>query len=147
MSSTTPSPSKIFGLLRKSPRSSGFAPPPTSVYVKPSPDLDIAAPSGDAAATATMPAIVAVRPQQPSLRVDAKLGAFEMSIAVLKEAAGLASGVPYLGAVANIFVQIIRIKGVRFLSLLRSERDGFEHCFFIFYFFRKSTFIKRCGKR
>ena len=120
MSSTpTGSPSKIFGLLRKSPRSSEFAPPPTSVNTKTPPDLDIAAPLGDAVATATatttMPVVVAVRPQQPSsLRVDAKLGAFEMSIAVLNEAASLASGVPYLGAVANIFVQIIRIKGVRF---------------------------------
>lgn len=117
MSSTTPSPPKIFGLLRKSPRSSEFTPPPTSINVKTPPgnpsDLGIATPPGDAAASTTMPVVVAVRPQQPSLRVDAKLGAFEMSMAVLKDAASLASGVPYLGAVANIFVQIIQIKSVR----------------------------------
>ena len=49
---------------------------------------------------------------QPA-RTDAKFGAFEMSVAVLNEAANLALSVPYLGSVANIFVQIIRIKGVR----------------------------------
>lgn len=55
---------------------------------------------------------VMVKPVLPA-RTDAKFGAFEMSIAVLNEAASLALSVPYLAAVANIFVQIIRIKGVR----------------------------------
>jgi hypothetical protein len=59
---------------------------------------------------------VMIKPQPA--RTDAKFGAFEMSIAVLNEAATLALSVPYLAAVANIFVQIIRIKGVRFFFLL-----------------------------
>ena len=68
-----------------------------------------------------------------TIRVDAKLGAFEMSIAVLNEAASLASGVPYLGAVANVFVQIIRIKGVRFFFYFRQrERDGWVNCDVLF---------------
>ena len=129
MSSTpTPSPSRIFGLLRRS-RSSELAPPPlptTSVNVVKSPpptgdlslaDLDIAAVAApgdgnDAARTV----VVAMRQPRP-LRVNPKMGAFEMSVALLNEAASLAAGVPYLGAVANIFTQIIRIKSVRFFSL------------------------------
>jgi len=41
------------------------------------------------------------------IRMDVKTGAFEMSIAVFKEAASLASSVPYLGAVAGIFLHSI----------------------------------------
>jgi hypothetical protein len=107
---------------------------------------------------------------QPA-RADAKFGAFEMSIAVLNEAASLALSVPYLGSVANIFVQIIRIKGVRcffpsffpFLFSLSSslvlffdfsrlqERRTFDcFCFSsieIDDVYRKSICIERCGKR
>ena len=144
MSSTpTPSPSKIFGRLRSSRSSSEFAPPPlptTSVNVVKSPpptgdlslsDLDIAtaaaaavvatpAPGDDAAARTV---VVAMRQPRP-LRVNAKMGAFEMSIALLNEAASLAAGVPYLGAVVNIFMQIIRIKSVRFpLPYQKRERE------------------------
>ena len=65
---------------------------------------------GGISAPSTTGAMI-VKPQLA--RTDAKFGAFEMSIAVLNEAASLALSVPYLAAVANIFVQIIRIKGVR----------------------------------
>jgi len=39
-------------------------------------------------------------------------GAFEMSVGVLKEAAAMATNVPYLGAVTGVLLQIIKIKGV-----------------------------------
>ena len=42
------------------------------------------------------------------------MGAFEISVSVLREAASLASTVPYVGAIAGIFLQIIRIKSVTF---------------------------------
>ena len=145
MSSTpTPSPSKIFGRLRSSRSSSEFAPPPlptTSVNAVKSPpptsdlslsDLDIATAAAAVATPATgdedaaRTVVVAMRQARP-LRVNAKMGAFEMSIALLNEAASLAAGVPYLGAVANIFMQIIRIKSVRFplpYQKRERERDG-----------------------
>jgi hypothetical protein len=56
--------------------------------------------------------------------MNAKLGAFELSIAALGEAAILASGVPYLGAVANLFVQIIRIKSVRVFFFFSYARES-----------------------
>lgn len=43
------------------------------------------------------------------------MGAFEMSIELLKEASSLAKKVPYLGVIADVLLQIIKIKGVRFL--------------------------------
>jgi hypothetical protein len=48
------------------------------------------------------------------IRPDLKLGVLELSIAVLTDAASIASTVPYMGQVAGIFLQIITIKGVRF---------------------------------
>jgi hypothetical protein len=87
----------------------------------------------------------------PPIRMDVKTGAFEMSIAVLKEAASLASSVPYLGAVAGIFQQIIRIKAVSlrccccFFPSSASRRELWVEL--EFFFFRKSIFIARCGKR
>jgi hypothetical protein len=92
----TPNSSKILGLWRKSPRSSDATPTPPSKT--PPGDLDIPAP-GDI--------------EFQAIRADAKLGVFEMSVAMFSEAASLASSIPYMGAVAGIFVQIIRIKGVR----------------------------------
>jgi hypothetical protein len=91
----TSNSSKILSLLRKSPRSSDATPTPART---PPGDLDIPAP-GD----------VSFR----SIKVDAKSGALEASIAVFREAASLASNIPYMGAVAGIIVQIIRIRDVR----------------------------------
>jgi hypothetical protein len=88
----TPNSSKILGLWRRSPRSSDATPTPART---PTGDLDI----GDV--------------EFQSMKADATLGAFEMSVAMLREAASLASSIPYMGAVAGIFVQIIRIRGVR----------------------------------
>lgn len=79
------------------------------------------------------------------IKADTKMGAFELSVAVLSEAANMASGVPYMGAVVGIFVQIIRIKGVRYPSplLLFSWLSRF----FFFFVYRKSISIGRCGKK
>jgi hypothetical protein len=99
MTVTPNSSSKILGLWRRSPRSSNSS--PTLAKTSPGPahgDPDIPA-AGDV--------------EFQSVNADAKLGAFEMSIAVFREAASLASSIPYMGAVAGIFLQIIRIKGVR----------------------------------
>jgi hypothetical protein len=69
--------------------------------------------------TTTTGVVVDVPRLQRVGRQNSKLGAFEMAITVLSEAANLALSVPYLGAVAGILVQIIRIKGVRcFLTFI-----------------------------
>ena len=126
----TPNSSKILGLWRRSPRSSDNTPTLAKTPPGHGGDLDIPA-AGDV--------------EFQSVNADAKLGAFEISIAVFREAASLASSIPYLGAVAGIFVQIIRIKGVRgFPSLLFPPQE----CFFVeFVVCRKSICIARCGKR
>ena len=96
----TSNSSKILSLLRKSSRSSDATPtPPTRTPpVHPS-DLDIPSPRD-----------VSFQ----SIKADAKSGAFETSIAVFREAANLASNIPYMGAVAGIIIQIIRIRDVRY---------------------------------
>ena len=95
----TPNSSKILGLWRKSPRSSDATPTPPSKTPPGGVDLDIPAAPREI--------------EFQAIRADSKLGVFEMSVAVFSEAASLASSIPYMGAVAGIFVQIIRIKGVR----------------------------------
>ena len=50
------------------------------------------------------------QPEKPNL----KTGAFELSVVVLTEAANIASTVPYMAPIASIFLQIVKIKGVRF---------------------------------
>ena len=90
----TSNSSKILSLLRKSSRSSDATLTPAKT---PPGDLDIPT-QGDV-------------PFQ-SIKADAKLGAFETSIAVFREAASLASNIPYMGSVAGIIVQIIRIRDV-----------------------------------
>lgn len=95
----TPNSSKILGLWRKSPRSSDNTPTLAKT------------PPGHAGGDLDIPAVGDVEFQ--SMNANAKLGAFEISIAVFREAASLASSIPYMGAIAGIFVQIIRIKGVR----------------------------------
>ena len=91
----TPNSSKILGRLRRSPRSSDatLMPPARTPG-----DLDVPSPE---------------ETEFQPIRADAKLGVFEMAVSVFSEAASLASSIPYLGAVAGVFVQIIRIKGVR----------------------------------
>ena len=96
----TPNSSKILGRLRRSPRSSDATLMPPARTPPGLPPLDLDMPS---------PGEVVFQP----IRADAKLGVFEMAVSVFSEAASLASSIPYLGAVAGIFVQIIRIKGVR----------------------------------
>ncbi|KAI0295136.1 hypothetical protein B0F90DRAFT_1927674 [Multifurca ochricompacta] len=84
----TSNSSRILGILRRSPR-------PTEAAAKMLLDLEL-------------PATVDIlQPGKP----DSRLGAFEASMAVLKEAASMTVNIPYLGAVAGIFLQIIRIKG------------------------------------
>jgi len=90
----TPNSPKILTLLRKSSRFSNASPTPART---PPGDLDIPAP-GDV--------------HFQSIKADAKLGALKMSVAVFSEAASLASNIPYLGVVAGILTQIIRIRGV-----------------------------------
>ena len=98
--SATPNSSKILGLWRRSPRSSDATPTPARTPPVPG-DLDmISAPSPRDGGVFQ------------STKVDAKLGALETSIAMFREAATLASSIPYMGAVAGIFVQIITIRGV-----------------------------------
>ena len=94
----TPNSSKILGLWRKSPRSTDATPTSPSKTPPGGVDLDLPVPR---------------EIEFQAIRADAKLGVFEMSVSVLSEAASLASNIPYMGAVAGIFVQIIRIKGVR----------------------------------
>ena len=96
----TPNSSKILGRWRRSPRSSHATLTPPTRTPPGLPPLDLDMPS---------PGEVVFQP----IRADAKLGVFEMAVSVFSEAASLASSIPYLGAVAGIFVQIIRIKGVR----------------------------------
>ncbi len=103
----TPNSSKILGLLRRSPRSSDATPTPAKT---PPGDLDISGPEDISF---------------QSIKADAKLGAFETSIAVFREAASLASNIPYMGAVAGIIVQIIRIRGVRTVFLFFSSQEHF----------------------
>lgn len=129
----TPNSSRILRLLRRSPRSTDATPtpartplgndnsiPPREREKKESPrfallltvfclrpfffaDVDVP----------EFPGGVVLQP----IKADVKLGAFEMAIAVFKEAASLASKVPYMGAIAGIFLQIIKIKEVRFFFL------------------------------
>jgi hypothetical protein len=105
----TPNPSKILSLLRKSPRSSDVTPTPARTPPGDLDNLDIPAP-GDVSFQ--------------SIKADARLGALETSIAVLREAASLASNIPYMGAVAGIIVQIIRIRDVR-TGFFFSHRNTF----------------------
>ena len=86
-------------LYRKSRRSSHSVPKPVKTLPD---DLDISA----------------LRDAVPHLQQrvkadDARFGALDMSIAILREAANLASNVPYMGAVASMIVQIIKIRDVR----------------------------------
>ncbi|KAH9044956.1 hypothetical protein EDB83DRAFT_2317863 [Lactarius deliciosus] len=97
--STTPNSSKFRSMLRRSPRPSEDTPPPSRILL--GDDLNFPAP----------------RDILQSPRADVKAGAFEMSIGMLKEAAAMASGVPYVGAVAGVLLQIVKIKGVRVPSL------------------------------
>ena len=107
----TPNSSKILGRLRRSPRSSDATLMPSA---RTPGDLDIPSPGE----TKFQP-----------IRADAKLGVFEMAVSVFSEAASLASSIPYLGAVAGVFVQIIRIKGVRVsFSFSFSLRRKEEFC-------------------
>ena len=96
----TPNSSKILSLLRKSPRSSDASPTPPG-------DLDIH----------HIPTPGDVLSFQ-SIKAEARSGALETSIAVFREAASLASNIPYMGAVAGIIVQIIRIRDVRTVFFL-----------------------------
>lgn len=126
----TPNSSKILSFLRKSPRSSDATPTPSRT---PSGDIDIPAP-GD----------VSFHPR----KTISILGATEMSIAVFSEAASLASNIPYMGVVAAIIVQIIRIRSVR--TVLFHFLDWvFIFIYFCFCVFvvmvRKSICIGRCG--
>ena len=125
----TPNSPKVFSLLRKSPRSS-YAPTPART---PSGDFNIPAP-GDVSFH--------------SRRTNASLGAAEMSIAVFSEAASLASNIPYMGVVAAVIVQIIRIRGVRtvffFFYFLDWAFISFSFCVFVV-MVRKSICIGRCG--
>jgi hypothetical protein len=106
--SVTPNSSKILGLWRKSPRTPDATPTPARTPT--TGDLDIPAPEDV---------------EFQSVKVDAKLGAFEMSVSMLREAASLASSIPYMGAVAGIFVQIIRIRGVRAQCFLEKNFFSF----------------------
>lgn len=101
----TSNSSKILSLLRKSPRSSDATPMPAKTPLKTPPgDFDIPA-AGD----------VLSFYWQPAKADDAgsSMGVLDTSIAVLREAAILASNLPYMGAVAGMIVQIIRIRDVR----------------------------------
>jgi hypothetical protein len=105
----TPNSPKILTLLRKPSRFSNANPTPARTPRTPPGDLDVPAP-GDV--------------QFRSIKADAKLGAFKMSIAVFSEAASLASGIPYLGVVAGIITQIIRIRGVSISFFFSRESFG-----------------------
>jgi hypothetical protein len=126
---------KILGLLRRSPRSTGDATPtsartPTgeldrrsdisprtrlltdilSLFLFCWPDIDnVVLGLRDAAVVTT----AAAAPSQPGIRTNGRMSAFEVSVSVFMEAASLASSIPYLGVVAGLFLQIIRIKSVR----------------------------------
>ena len=89
----TPNSPKVFSLLL--PRSPDATPTPART---PSGDLNIPA-LGDVS--------------YYSKRTNSSLGAAKKSIAVFSEAASLASNIPYMGVVAAVIVQIIRIRGVR----------------------------------
>ena len=52
---------------------------------------------------------------------DAKMGVFDLAILVLTEAASIASNIPYMGPIAGVFLQIVRIRAVRFCWLLLSR--------------------------
>jgi hypothetical protein len=95
----TPNPPKILSLLRKSPRSPDATPKPARTPPGPG-DPDIPA-SGHVSFQ--------------SIKADARFGALETSIAVFREAASLALNMPYMGVLAGIIVQIIRIRDVRTL--------------------------------
>jgi hypothetical protein len=106
------SSSKMFSLLRKSPRSSDATPTPAKMPLS-DPDRILA--PGDVLSL-----------HWESMKADTKLGALETSISVLREAASLASNIPYMGAVASMIVQIVKIRDVRAV--------------FSFFFFLRSTF-------
>jgi hypothetical protein len=131
----TSNSSKILSLLRKSPRSSDATPTPPARTPPGHPgDLDIPAPRD-----------VSFQ----SIKADARSGALEMSIAVFREAASLASNIPYMGAVAGIIVQIIRIRDVRTFSFFSRRKHvtfGAEFVVFVMMDTRKSISIGRCGK-
>ncbi|KAH9019522.1 hypothetical protein EDB84DRAFT_1442075 [Lactarius hengduanensis] len=90
---TTPNSSKFLSMMRRSPRPSEDTPPPSRISL--GDDLNIPAP----------------RDILQSPQADVKAGAFEMTIGMLKEAAAMATGVPYVGAVAGVLLQIVKIKG------------------------------------
>ncbi|KAI0267245.1 hypothetical protein BGY98DRAFT_1025481 [Russula aff. rugulosa BPL654] len=98
----TPNSSKILSLLRKSPRSSDTTPMPAKT---PRSDLD-----SILAELAPGDVLSFQRFHWQSMKADTKLGALETSIAVLSEAANLASNIPYLAAVASMIVYIIKIR-------------------------------------
>jgi hypothetical protein len=91
----TSNSSKNLSFLHKSPRASDATPTPAKMLPA---YLDILAPRD-----------VSFQ----SIKADARTGAFETSLAVFREAASLASNIPYMGVVAGIIVQIIRIRDVR----------------------------------
>jgi hypothetical protein len=106
----TPNSSKILSLLRKSPRSSDTTPMPAKT---PPSDLD-----SILAELAPGDVLSFQRFHWQSMKTDTKLGALETSIAVLSEAANLASNIPYLAAVASMIVHIIKIRYVCTVLLL-----------------------------
>lgn len=74
------------------------------------------------------------------------MGVFDLAIPVLTEAANMASTLPYMGPVVGVFLQIVRIKGVRFhfVFLFREHWVDLRVCHHVT---RKSIFIARRGKR
>jgi hypothetical protein len=65
-----------------------------------------------------------------SPEADAKMGAFEMAVSLLKETSSLIKNVPYLGVIAGVFLELARIKGVRlclFYPIL-SETESCDVC-------------------